>query len=53
MNLGIVKTDKIDQQKDTEISFINEGKKPKVSGTSSILSKLGEIVKKAIDCCKE
>ena len=53
LNLGIVKTDKIDQQKDTEISFINEGKKPKVSGTSSILSKLGEIVKKAIDCCKE
>jgi hypothetical protein len=50
INLGIVKTDKI-KRADSEVSFIDE--KARKSDSVSLLSKLGKIVQKAIDCCKE
>jgi len=35
------------------IHFIGEGEKPTDEGSASVFAKLGTIVKKAIDCCKE
>ena len=34
-----------------EVNFIDE--KGKSKGTESVFSKLGKVVQKAIDCCKE
>lgn len=53
LNLGLVKTKDVKQQETEEIAFINEDKKPKKEGAVSLFAKLGEVVKKAIDCCKE
>ena len=53
LNLGVVQTKDIKQSDSKEISFINEDPKPKVTSTSSIFEKLGTLVQKAIDCCKE
>lgn len=50
LNLGIVKTDKI-KRKDNNVNLVDE--KNKKSGSISLFDKLGQIVKKAIDCCKE
>ena len=53
LNLGLVETKDIEHTESENIDFVSEDEKPKVKGSSSILSKLGEIVQKAIDCCKE
>ncbi|AKM81239.1 MAG: hypothetical protein UT13_C0001G0278 [Candidatus Pacebacteria bacterium GW2011_GWF2_38_9] len=56
LNLNLVGTKEIGsvkQSKSAKISFISEDKKPKENGVASILDKLGEVVKKAVDCCKE
>ena len=50
LNLGIVKTDKI-KRGDNSVNLVDE--KGSKSGSVSLFSKLGQIVKKAIDCCKE
>lgn len=50
LNLGIVKTDRI-KRKDNNVNLVDE--KNKKSGSISLFDKLGQIVKKAIDCCKE
>ncbi len=58
INLGVVKTDKIKRgdkgvnltNKSLQASFIDDDNK---SGSASLFSKLGQIVQKAIDCCKE
>jgi hypothetical protein len=42
------------KQGDTKtIEFVSEGKKPIVKGSSGIFEKLGQLVQKAINCCKE
>lgn len=53
LNLKVVKVDQVGQvdQEKEEIHFIDE--KGKQKGSSSVLSKLGNLVQKAIDCCKE
>lgn len=53
LNLGVVgvKDVKTDEKKE-EIIFLSEDKKPKEK-RASIFEKLGELVKKAVDCCKE
>lgn len=50
INLGIVKTDKIERE-DSEVNLVDEkgGKKASVS----VFDKLGSLVQKAIDCCRE
>jgi len=53
LNLGLVETKEIKQSRKNKIQFISEEIKPKVTGSMGIFAKLGEIVKKAIDCCKE
>lgn len=51
INLNIVHTDSV-KRNDNEISFMDE-KAPKKKSSGSIFDKLGEVVKKAVDCCKE
>lgn len=53
LNLGVVKVNDIKQEDKNEIEFLSEGKDPKIKGSTGIFSKLGELVKKAIDCCIE
>ncbi len=50
LNLGIIKTDKI-KRKDNSVNLVDE--KNKKSESVSLFDKLGQVVKKAIDCCKE
>lgn len=53
LNLGLV-TDKDIQHNDTnEVAFISEDRKPEKKESVSLFSKLGDLVQKAIDCCKE
>lgn len=51
LNLGAVKTEDV-KRKDTSIDYLSEDK-PIVKTSTSIFDKLGEIVKKAVDCCRE
>jgi len=55
LNLGVVNTDDIKQDKqiDEKVDFISEDEEPKIQASASIFDKLGEFVKKALDCCKE
>lgn len=53
LNLGLVKTTDVKQTESENIEFVSEDKEPKVKGSTGIFSKLGEIVQKVIDCCKE
>lgn len=50
LNLGIVKTDKV-SRKDNSVNLVDD--KDNKSESVSLFSKLGQIVQKAIDCCKE
>lgn len=50
LNLGVVQTDKV-KRTDTEITLLSE--KGEKKGSSSVFDKLGIMVQKAIDCCKE
>ncbi|OGM04984.1 hypothetical protein A2715_00690 [Candidatus Woesebacteria bacterium RIFCSPHIGHO2_01_FULL_39_32] len=51
LNLGVVGTKDIKQEEDNEVKFIDE--KSQEKGSSSVFSKIGSLVQKAIDCCKE
>ena len=53
LNLGLIETQDAKQQKTQEVAFISEDKKPKIKEKLGIFARLGEIVQKAIDCCKE
>ena len=53
LNLGLVQTNDIKHAESKEIAFVSEDPKPKVKGLVSIFEKLGQLVQKAIDCCKE
>lgn len=53
LNLGLVQTKDVKHTTTEEIPFVNEAKQPVVKGFSNIFTKLGEVVQKAIDCCKE
>ena len=51
LNLGVVGTKDIKHNEEREVKFIDEESVEK--GSSSIFSKLGFLVQKADDCCKE
>ncbi|OGM11143.1 hypothetical protein A2Z22_01000 [Candidatus Woesebacteria bacterium RBG_16_34_12] len=51
LNLGVVGTKDVKQNEEQDIKFIDE--KSVEKGSSSIFSKLGSLVQKAVDCCKE
>lgn len=53
LNLGLVQTGDVKQSTSPDITFISEDIKPKQKGSTSIFAKMGEVVQKAIDCCKE
>ncbi len=53
LNLGVVQTKDIKHSESKNISFISEDDKPSVKGSAGIFEKLGQLVQKAIDCCKE
>ena len=53
LNLGLVQTKDVKQSETKDIDFINEEKKPQLKEKVSLLARLGQVVQKAIDCCKE
>lgn len=53
LNLGLVQTKDVKHPESNELPFVSEAKKPNVKGSSNIFAKMGEVVQKAIDCCKE
>lgn len=53
LNLGVLKVKDIKKEEKEEIFYLSEDEKPKIKRKVSIFEKLGELVKKAIDCCRE
>jgi hypothetical protein len=53
INLGLTKLDNAVSSNKEEINFINDDGKPKMQGKLGVLGKLGIVVQKAIDCCRE
>jgi len=53
LNLGAVGVSDIKTTENKKIEFLSEDKKPEVKGSVSIFEKMGQLVKKAIDCCRE
>jgi len=56
LNLNLVGTKDlvgVKQSKAAKISFISEEKKPVEKASVGVFEKLGELVKKAVDCCRE
>lgn len=53
LNLGMVGVKDIRQSEAKSVEFISEADKPTIKGSASIFDKLGKLVQKAIDCCKE
>ena len=56
LNLNLVGTKDLSgvkQSKAAKISFISEDKKPVEKANVGVFEKLGELVKKAVDCCRE
>lgn len=50
INLGVVKMDSL-KRKDSQINLVDEKSQKKDS--ASVFAKIGELVQKAVDCCKE
>ncbi len=53
LNLGVVGVSDVKKNESEKIDFLTDEKKPKVKKSASIFEKLGELVKKAVDCCRE
>ena len=53
LNLGMIKTGDLGIENKNKIEFLSDDEKPTVKASSNIFDKLGELVKKAINCCKE
>ena len=53
LNLGLVQTKDIKHTESAKIEFVSEDPKPVVRGSVGIFEKLGQLVQKAINCCKE
>jgi hypothetical protein len=53
LNLGVVKVSDVKENNSEKIEFLTEDKKPKIKKSVSIFEKLGELMQKAIDCCRE
>lgn len=51
LNLGVVGTKDVKQDKNDEFIFMDE--KSEEKGRESVFSKLGALVQKAVDCCRE
>ena len=53
LNLGVVGVLDVKKSDEERIDFLTDEEKPKVKKSASIFEKLGELVKKAVDCCRE
>jgi len=53
LNLGVVGVSDVKKSDEEKIDFLTDGEKPKLKKSASIFEKLGELVKKAVDCCRE
>lgn len=53
LNLGVVGVKDVKQKESDKVELISEDTSVKLKGKVSIFEKLGELVQKAIDCCKE
>ncbi len=53
LNLGLVKTKDTKQSETSKVTFLSDNSRPKAKGSVNIFEKLGELVQKVIDCCKE
>jgi hypothetical protein len=53
LNLKLVQTKDIKHTAPQKIAFIDDYAKPQEKGNVGILAKLGKVVQKAVDCCKE
>jgi len=53
LNLGLVGTEDVAQNKSNKVMLLGEDEKPKVKKEMSLFAKLGEVVQKVVDCCKE
>lgn len=53
LNLDLIKVEDVKIEENNDIQYISEDKNPQIKTRSSIFDKLGEIIKKAVDCCKE
>jgi uncharacterized protein (DUF2249 family) len=53
LNLGVVGVSDVKKSDEERIDFLTDEEKPKVKRSASIFEKLGELVKKAVDCCRE
>jgi hypothetical protein len=53
LNLKLVQTKDVKHVVPQKIAFIDDYIKPQEKGNIGILAKLGKVVQKAIDCCKE
>ncbi len=53
LNLGVVKIKDVKQSDSKNMEFLSEEKNPTVKAKAGIFDKLGQIVQKVIDCCKE
>lgn len=53
LNLKVVKVKDIKRSDNQKIEFFSDDSQPKKKATVSLFAKLGELVQKAIDCCKE
>ena len=51
LNLGVVGTKDVKHNGEQDIKFIDE--KSVEKGSSSVFSKLGSLIQKAVDCCRE
>ncbi len=52
LNLGLTKVEDV-KREDSEVNLIDEEEKPKLQKKVNLLAKLGEVIRKAVDCCKE
>ena len=53
LNLGVIGVSDVKKNESEKIDFLTDEEKPKVKKSASIFEKLGELVKKAVDCCRE
>ncbi len=54
LNLGAIRVKDVKQEDPDKLNFVNDDShQPKVEKSASVFEKLGDLVKKAIDCCIE
>lgn len=53
LNLGLIKTADIKKNNSQTIDFINDKEKNKIKGSINIFAKLGQVIEKVLNCCRE